>query len=450
MDIKIKNLGKIKTANITVNGLTVIAGENDTGKSTVGKLLFSIVKAISRYEQDLLEGKEYAIIRRIESLYFRLRKYKHFDIEVKNEFNPRNFVNQLKPFFNQINQLSLFGPQNSEEELKELLNHKSEILKSFDLVAFEANNKLLKEIFDEIFVNEEKENIIKRALERALFSEFYFELTQKGTNRKAIISASEGSSEIFNIEINNNKIETFDLYDELFYNDVTFLETPILLQMYDVIRNSNTLFDDEKRNSTLYRPQVSLHIKDLVTKIENSKLFSNSHFENNFMHIDTLKNISEIINGGFSFEKEDKDFLFTQRTSKKTNIQIKPVNTASGIKSFGIIQLLIQANILDERSLLIIDEPENHLHPKWQLEYARLITELVKNDITVIISSHSPYMIQALKFFTEKEKLTDKTNYYFAENNKEDKYADFRNVNDDLNIIFSKLAEPLVDLVWKQ
>ena len=37
MRIKISNIGKIKEADVTINGITVIAGENNTGKSTVGK-----------------------------------------------------------------------------------------------------------------------------------------------------------------------------------------------------------------------------------------------------------------------------------------------------------------------------------------------------------------------------------------------------------------------------
>ncbi|MBA5249383.1 MAG: ABC transporter ATP-binding protein, partial [Gammaproteobacteria bacterium] len=47
MKLTIKNIGTIKEAEIELSGLTVIAGENDSGKSTVGKLMFSIVKAIS-------------------------------------------------------------------------------------------------------------------------------------------------------------------------------------------------------------------------------------------------------------------------------------------------------------------------------------------------------------------------------------------------------------------
>ncbi len=44
MRLKIKNFHLIKRADIQFEGLTVIAGENDTGKSTVGKILFSEIR----------------------------------------------------------------------------------------------------------------------------------------------------------------------------------------------------------------------------------------------------------------------------------------------------------------------------------------------------------------------------------------------------------------------
>jgi predicted ATPase len=52
MKLTIKNIGVIKEADIELSGLTVIAGENDSGKSTVGKLMFSITKAIGKYQEN--------------------------------------------------------------------------------------------------------------------------------------------------------------------------------------------------------------------------------------------------------------------------------------------------------------------------------------------------------------------------------------------------------------
>jgi len=46
MELKLKNIGMINEANVKIDGLTVIAGENDTGKSTVGKALYSSLNSI--------------------------------------------------------------------------------------------------------------------------------------------------------------------------------------------------------------------------------------------------------------------------------------------------------------------------------------------------------------------------------------------------------------------
>ena len=42
MKLRIKNFAKIEDADINIDGITVIAGENNTGKSTVGKIFFSL------------------------------------------------------------------------------------------------------------------------------------------------------------------------------------------------------------------------------------------------------------------------------------------------------------------------------------------------------------------------------------------------------------------------
>ena len=52
MRLKIENIGKVRNADVKLNGVTVIAGENSSGKSTVGKILFSVVKAVADARDD--------------------------------------------------------------------------------------------------------------------------------------------------------------------------------------------------------------------------------------------------------------------------------------------------------------------------------------------------------------------------------------------------------------
>ena len=46
MNFKLKNFGKIAEADIKLDGITVICGDNDTGKSTVGKALFAFFNSL--------------------------------------------------------------------------------------------------------------------------------------------------------------------------------------------------------------------------------------------------------------------------------------------------------------------------------------------------------------------------------------------------------------------
>ncbi len=45
MKLVIENIGAITSASVDIGNLTVIAGENDVGKSTIGRVFFAIVHA---------------------------------------------------------------------------------------------------------------------------------------------------------------------------------------------------------------------------------------------------------------------------------------------------------------------------------------------------------------------------------------------------------------------
>ena len=313
----------------------------------------------------------------------------------------------------------------------------------------------LQALKDLLLQEDAKDAVIKRALKRAFNSEFYAELSPMylpGADSKILMS--EGGSTIFEIAIKDNDIQSFNLADLFYFEDVTFIETPVLLQMYDVVRYADTLFEldsKESRLQSLNRPKVSLHIKDLMAKMEQARydlpsgLFSSKTLEDGL-----LNKISEMVGGNFSFDEAQRDFVFKKNfNGGSKHFQVRASNTASGIKSFGMIQLLLQANFIDRRSLLIVDEPETHLHPKWQVEYARLIVEMVKAEIPVLLTSHSPYMVQALKVFSQKAGIADLTNFYLSERNPETPGAVMYDVTNDLNRLFQKLSEPLQQIVWQ-
>ncbi len=63
--------------------------------------------------------------------------------------------------------------------------------------------------------------------------------------------------------------------------------------------------------------------------------------------------------------------------------------TAMGISNLGLIDLLLRNNIINKGSFLIMDEPEVHLHPEWQVTLANILYKIAKQGANIIIATHS-------------------------------------------------------------
>src|SRR6185436_7048704 len=100
----------------------------------------------------------------------------------------------------------------------------------------------------------------------------------------------------------------------------------------------------------------------------------------------------KINNGKLAFLVEDKDVKYQAKTTKQRS---------DGFRQFISFLLTLSAqNHSDELSncILLLDEPETHLHPTAQLN---LMDELIKisknkNDNIVFFATHSNYMIDKL------------------------------------------------------
>lgn len=111
---------------------------------------------------------------------------------------------------------------------------------------------------------------------------------------------------------------------------------------------------------------------------------------------------------------------------------------ATGIKSFSILQLLLKNGFLQKDTLLIIDEPEAHLHPQWIVEYARMIVMLHKEiGVKFFIASHSTDMVSAIRYIAAKQEIQDSLNFYLAEDSEDSPYRyTYRDLGLDIDPIF--------------
>ena len=98
--------------------------------------------------------------------------------------------------------------------------------------------------------------------------------------------------------------------------------------------------------------------------------------------------------------------------------------------------------MLENRDVIIFDEPEIHLHPQWQVVYAETIVLLQKYfDLTIVVTTHSPYFLDAISLFSKKHEIDNKCNYYLSGIDEDN--VKIENVNDHLDLIYQKMASPL-------
>lgn len=87
---------------------------------------------------------------------------------------------------------------------------------------------------------------------------------------------------------------------------------------------------------------------------------------------------------------------------------------------FGVSQVLpvlVLCYYVPEGSILILEQPEAHLHPKVQSELADLLIEVVKNrKLQIILESHSENLIvRLMRRIAEEEISKEDTAFYFCE-----------------------------------
>ena len=62
LKIKIKDFRAIKSADIILNGITVISGINGCGKSTISKLLYRTIKTSIDYDKIIIKNLSMKLI----------------------------------------------------------------------------------------------------------------------------------------------------------------------------------------------------------------------------------------------------------------------------------------------------------------------------------------------------------------------------------------------------
>lgn len=327
--LSLHNIGPIKEATICLDGLSVIAGENDTGKSTVAKILMALIKT------------------------------KNISNAKKSKKDRSKYVSSEREF-----------------------------------------NILIKQLFDRDLKGESS----------------------------AIINVM-GNKPLYEVKIKESQCVKFESCDTL-YSDCTFIQSPFMWDFYDFFKDVRLVNENAKIYGGGAKLTYPYLFWDLYLKMERS------NSANKYEYIDLKKikqEIDKVIKGHFA-KQNDKTYRF-YRDSQEISLK----NVATGIKQFGILQVLLNSNWITPNRFLIFDEPENHLHPKWQLKFAEILVKLTALDrpIPIIVNSHSPNFIEAIYKYSIKHKA--QANFHLADNGSIKKVISNEKT---LELIFEKLNQP--------
>lgn len=473
MELYLNNVGIIKDSNILLNGLTVVTGKNSSGKTTVGKVIYSLLSAGNNLEKAFEESKrEYVFsqlvkienvlrIRRARQMKFMpenkhkssldeimgilaMHRFRNFDADKMISFliETRNVIHDLtlETYKEYVFDLEDNHSLKSNKYIHALFENFSELQERALFIC----DKTLEIVQDEhafynfikdrtsAFLNHEFNKQIKPVKYRRNVSRI--ELKEPG---KIIVSAkvktknyvefSENSSFIYPysrcIFIDNPfVVDALDRYDELFHS---------AYREFDELDDKSLIKSDDIKD----REEI---LVDLLLNNKISNFFDDLELQKKFK--DVFDQINDIVPGEFS--KSEDGYYYVNDGAR---LSVK--NMATGSKMFFIIKNLLLNGLIDENTMLILDEPESHLHPEWINKFAQILVLLVsKIHVNILMTTHSPNLMLALNVYAKKMEIIDNSHFYLAETMEDQYFSKIRCIDESIGEGYSHLSLPLVEM----
>lgn len=417
MKLRIENFAKIKETEIQLDGITVIAGLNDTGKSTVGKVLYSIFNSLNTIDKSVANKRESNIRELcIEGLQGVLNKEDVYTLDDEG-----NIVSMVDSFTHKIMN---YDGNLTKQAYQELL--KKEFKQSGKDATEEEIDEYVENTYSRISAikNTPDIDLYKEVLERYFANIFLEQMNNcDSQDSDANITLTLKTKEIKAV-FKKNKCVEMEMPVKILH-EAYFIDDPFVLDdIYPRRLRGFSIRNNLIRRIIYPGKSIMDGIFDAVTSKES------------------LKEINDV------FDKVVNGTIINTRDGMKFNTQehkepIAISNLSAGLKGFILIQTLLEKGILKERDVLILDEPEVHMHTQWQLFYAQIIVLLQKYfDLTILVTTHSSHFLQAIEYYSKFYKLGEKCNYYLARKSEEG--VTFENVTEDTSKIYSEMVEPSI------
>lgn len=401
MKIHIKNIGMLDEADFEVGNLTIICGENNTGKTYATYSLYGYL--------DFIRGNSNYTITNINTIRNIIKKHLEF-IEVEDD-RMQISIEELKNILKEL----------LEESQKDYIRILAEVLAGkdgdFEKSIFEDDKLLIlcqtieevtrekgKEKFENFFEFSSAFNILEITNESVSFdykkSEKYFtETMRKNISIKKeqflislflyilnriypkpfILSAERTGATMFQKELDVNKneiVEKISMADEKNVKEMVFSVLSARYSRYPKPVKDNIYF-----------------VRDLDEVVKQISFIKRNEKEN-LLHKEIIKLLYQVVGGKYVVSAEGIEFAPGAKiriTKGKFLVQ----RASSSVRSLLILYYYI-FHIAEENDILMIDEPELNLHPNNQILMGKLIALLVNAGVKVFITTHSDYIVREI------------------------------------------------------
>lgn len=431
ISLVVKNFRAIHEAHIKINGITVVAGVNGSGKSTLSKLLYYVFYVTNNFSVSVanvmnqeIRILERAIMYLIQASRTNTSKYIGFRRELERVFDSFRDdalnVESTNNILRFIDSLSTFLSSYPLDD-----NELSRIYRIFNNLFSKGNTNI--NIRNEYY-NLLSPSIIKRNkldfghTQLIEFLKHYVFQIHEAWNRHLVTRPKQFlDAEIISAFNTQNKPDYLEVieYGVPIVSNEAYMQPPFVIE--------NVIYIDTPMLLGMNEVEHWRHTNNKLGNTLNNYMYSSS----------ILKLIdSDVLQGKGLIEYDENRNCFIFKNSEDT-FAIDLEDCATGIKAFGIINILLKNGTINDKTLLIIDEPETHLHPQWIVEYARLLTLIHKHIGTkIFVVTHNPDMVQSLKYIPIKENIGDTVTFYNAVSTGKNLQYQYNELGDDIHEIF--------------
>lgn len=406
----IKDYHSINNASIRLDGITVLAGLNGCGKSTLSRWLYGFVRYSNAFDDMVDKGFSQRINEKIKRLYDIFRRV---DVWAGNDFQTR----------------ISYTTSNLEDTATFLIDYAKKLSALIESNWGKAELRIHEDwLWRALDIDNEKDLNLSDRLN--LFLDNIQKFVSDILNEAIKVKANSSKKTLFNFIENGlmfegaapDKIEFIENGTSLIENG-RFMH-PISLKRAIYIDSPMAISNMSQRNYNKIWDEFGVLMADNLKE----------------MPCDSTSIALELrytLGGNIVMKDEDLSFKQLRYVRKADGLDISIDELATGMKSFAYLLRLLENGYLDSETLLIIDEPEAHLHPQWIFKFAKILVLLNKKlGVKIMIASHNPDMVAAISAISEAEGSSANTNFYQAEKVPGTLRFDFKHCGNDISPIF--------------